>query len=217
MGIAEALAVIFFTSLIVGFSGAMAPGPLSAVNVRDSITKGPKTGLTLSVGHSLAELMILLVLLLGIGPFLSVNYVEITIGLIGGLFLLYLSYASIHKLKNVEQVLPQRSGKPSMGKSGIYLGFIVSLANPYFIIWWSTIGLSYISWSDNYGIWGVGCFFIGHITSDFIWNISVSIAVFQGGKLMSPAVFRIVMVLLNICLGMLGAYFIFKSLYVYLG
>ena len=79
--------VIFGTSLLVGFSGALAPGPVTAVNVRDSIIDGPKVGFLLSTGHAICELFIVIVLLVGIAPFGSAVSVRIVIGIMGGSFL----------------------------------------------------------------------------------------------------------------------------------
>ena len=84
--------VIFGTSLLVGFSGALAPGPVTAVNVRDSIIDGPKVGFLISTGHAICELFIVIVLLVGIAPFVSSVPVSIVIGIMFGSFLFYLSF-----------------------------------------------------------------------------------------------------------------------------
>ena len=168
--LANIFVIIFGTSLLVGFSGALAPGPVTAVNIRDSIIDGPKVGVLLTTGHAICEFAIVCVLLIGIAPFMSSLLVRITIGALGGTFLLYLSYKGLRNQPH----LPDRLNtiKLSGNRSGsyIYLGVMVTLGNPYVLIWWSTVGLNYIMWSYVYGMWGILCFYLGHILSDYIWN-----------------------------------------------
>lgn len=203
--------VIFGTSLLVGFSGALAPGPVTALNVRDSIIDGPKVGVLLSTGHALCELIIVCVLLLGIAPFMSYGPVRILIGVLGGGFLLYLS---VKGFKN-KATLPFRTSLPMMpgNRSAVYIykGFAVSLCNPYFVVWWSTVGLAYILWSYTYGFGGIMCFYIGHIMSDYIWNCTLSLGIHHGKRLMSDHIYNLVMLLLNGFIGVLGLYFIYDA------
>ncbi len=207
----DVFVVIFVTSILVGFSGALAPGPVTAINVRDSIIDGPKVGVFLSTGHAICELLIVCVLLIGISPFVSYGPVRIIIGILGGAFLLYLSVKGITSRSSLPTLADARTLSANRSVSYIYKGFVVSLCNPYFLLWWSTIGLNYILWSYLYGVIGIICFYIGHIMSDYIWNCTLSLGVHHGKRLMTERIYRLIMLVLNGFIGVLGLYFIYGS------
>ncbi len=72
--------------------------------------------------------------------------------------------------------------KKALHKSSIISGAMVSLANPYWIIWWATIGMGYLMSAIKSGIAGVGAFFIGHILADLAWYSLVSFGISKGKK-----------------------------------
>jgi len=53
------------------------------------------------------------------------------------------------------------------------------VANPYWIIWWATIGLGYILYSWLFGFWDIASFFSGCILSDMAWYSLVAAAIIQ--------------------------------------
>ena len=67
---------------------------------------------------------------------------------------------------------------------------MLGLANPYWTIWWVSIGLGYITHSLKVGIWGVAVFFAGHILADLAWYTAVSTAVWKGKRFMSDRFYR---------------------------
>jgi threonine/homoserine/homoserine lactone efflux protein len=67
----------------------------------------------------------------------------------------------------------------------------MSLANPYWIIWWATIGLGYVLHSQKLGFIGIVFFFIGHILGDLVWYSAISFAVGKGRKFFSNKTYRI--------------------------
>jgi threonine/homoserine/homoserine lactone efflux protein len=72
----------------------------------------------------------------------------------------------------------------------VMAGVLMSAANPYWLIWWLTIGLGYVMFSMQYGWLGVALFFIGHILADFAWYTLVSGAVAQGRRFISDRVYQ---------------------------
>ncbi|HSO18313.1 MAG TPA: LysE family transporter, partial [Desulfosarcina sp.] len=72
----------------------------------------------------------------------------------------------------------------------IVSGIVMSLVNPYWSIWWATIGLGYILHSMKAGTMGVAAFFSGHILGDLFWYAAVSTAVWKGRRLLSDRGYR---------------------------
>ena len=85
-------------------------------------------------------------------------------------------------------------------------GAVMSLANPYWIIWWATIGIGYIVLSQEFGILGVVLFYLGHIIGDLCWYTAISFAIGKGKRLFTDRVYRI---LIAVC----GTFLVGFSIY----
>ncbi len=69
-------------------------------------------------------------------------------------------------------------------------GAIVSLSNPYWTLWWATIGVKLAADGLAIGPIGVAAFFIGHELADITWYAFVIYAVHAGKGLLSPRLYR---------------------------
>jgi len=86
--------------------------------------------------------------------------------------------------------LELKSGQEKVLMGPVLAGVLVSLSNPYWSIWWATIGLGYITSAWEYGIAGLFLFFAGHILADFTWYGVVAVAIARGKKVMSDRLYR---------------------------
>ncbi|MFO7848504.1 MAG: LysE family transporter, partial [Spirochaetia bacterium] len=64
------------------------------------------------------------------------------------------------------------------------------IANPYWVVWWATIGLTFLSRSQEVGLLGILFFFLGHQAADFAWYSIVSTAVGKGRRFFSDRIYR---------------------------
>jgi threonine/homoserine/homoserine lactone efflux protein len=90
-------------------------------------------------------------------------------------------------------------------------GVLASVANPYWIIWWATIGMAYIDKALVHGAAGVGSFFTAHILSDFAWLSLVAFGLVTGRRLMSTPVYRGILMVCGAFLIGLGVWFIYSG------
>ena len=67
----------------------------------------------------------------------------------------------------------------------------MSLANPYWVIWWAEIGLGYVTYSIQFGLPGLISFFAGHLSADIAWYTLVSFSIAKGKKLLTDSAYRI--------------------------
>ena len=94
------------------------------------------------------------------------------------------------------------------GVNLIVTGMVGSITNPYWVIWWATIGLGYLVSSLRFGMAGVIVFFFGHISADLAWYSLVSYTVSRGKKIMGEKGYRAVLLLCGIFLVLFGGWFI---------
>ena len=69
-------------------------------------------------------------------------------------------------------------------------GALMSAVNPYWIIWWATIGIGYIAQARQFGMAGLMAFFVGHILADLAWYSVISTAIGNGRALFSDRVYQ---------------------------
>lgn len=182
-----ALSGIFITSFFIALSGAMMPGPLLTVTISESSRKGVIAGPAIILGHGLLEVVVVVILLTGFGPFLRRDDVFTVIALVGGAILLWMGGNMLRELPGLKLDL-QNDGVSS--RNMVVSGAVLSAVNPYFLFWWSTIGLGYILFSVKYGAVGVIVFFLGHIAADLGWYSCVAYGIAKGKGLMSDRVYR---------------------------
>jgi len=181
------LLTIFFSSFIIAFSGAMMPGPLLTATVSESSKRGFLAGPMLIAGHGILEIGLVVLLVLGVAPFLQQEGVFAFIAIAGGAILLWMAFGMFRTLPTLSLSL---QAEKTDNNSLIVSGILLSLANPYWIIWWATIGFGYILHSWQFAIWGIIFFFTGHILADLVWYSAVAAAVGKGRHLFTDGIYR---------------------------
>ena len=218
--------VIFITAFVVGFSGAIMPGPLLAVTIGETIKQGFIAGPLIVLGHGILELILITALVLGLASFLTTPATILIVTLGGGLFLLYLGFSQVRsswsnqlnlnfeksKALNKNELEKKFSPDPLTTKVyPVWAGILVSLSNPYWSVWWITIGLSYITIALEQGFLGLVSFFSGHILSDFTWYCLIAGLVTKGQKYFPPRVYRGTMLICGLFIIGLGVYFLVRQ------
>ena len=239
-----ALLTIFGSTFVTSLSGALMPGPLFTLSIREALRRGFWAGPLLAFGHCLVELALVIGLALGLSEFLDEGKGTAAIAIVGGLFLLWMGYQMVRTAPRQEL---RFSAEPSTvddavavgGASGSYrsrlfatisggdaaavapkpmpsllmpAGALISIANPYWIVWWATIGMSLISESLEQGIAGVGTFFTAHILTDIVWLSLVAFALVSGRRLMSGRAYRAILLVCGLFLLVLGGQFIYSGI-----
>jgi threonine/homoserine/homoserine lactone efflux protein len=199
---------LFLTAFIVGFSGALMPGPLLAVDIAETPVKGIRTGPILVGGHAIAELAVVIILALGLSSLENNKTISNIIGIIGGIMLIVMGLAMLYDL--LRSKLKTQAARRT-GKSALRLttdGIVTSLSNPYWYVWWATTGSAFMVRSLEHGMVGPPVFYIGHILSDFVWYTLVSIIIWKGRKIIVGVGYKILIALCALFLLYLGGMFI---------
>ncbi len=200
--------LLFFLTqvLIISCSGAMQPGPVTATVITMG-TRDRWAGTLMAIGHGIIEFPLIVVIILGMGKFFQIPKVQVVVGLAGGTFLLLIAVQTYLSLKakgvNEPKVL---KGKP------ILAGIILSAGNPYFLLWWATVGLALANQAPpQWGIWAFALFALTHWAVDLIWLQILSWASFKGTGLFSARIQRIVLIICAMALFFFGLFFIYNA------
>ncbi len=184
--------------ILISLSGVLTPGPLFAATINEG-RENKYAGFIISTGHAMVEIpLILLLLFLGFNLPTSLKPL---ISLIGGIVLLYMAYSEM-------------KGSEVRVIRGFTSGIILSALNPYFLIWWLTIGFLLIVNSLDFGIFGFTIFIIVHELCDFSWLGFVS---FTSNRIVKFPKTKIILKIVSITiLTIFGIYFIYDALNTFL-
>jgi len=200
---------IFGTSFVIALSGALMPGPVLTVTISESSRRGFWAGPLIIVGHSVLELALIIMLLLGLGPYLRKDIAFGVIGLSGALILIWMALSMFRSIPSLKFNM-----EPPVQATGnlVWAGMLMSLANPYRFIWWATIGLAYIVYAMKFGAVGVIAFFVGHISADFAWYSVVSLAISKGRGFITDRLYKGITAVCASALVVFGGWFGFMGI-----
>jgi len=200
------LLIFLGKAIVISLSGVLAPGALTAATIAAG-TRHRHAGAAVAVGHGIVELPLVVLIVLGVGELLTITGVKIAIGLAGGTFLLIVAVGLIQTVRR-----PDPSAQSAgAARSPLLTGIILSAANPYFLVWWATVGLALATEAVSLGIMAFALFAAIHWTLDLIWLELLSQAAFRGTRLISPRAQRIVLALCAVALLYFGASFLLDA------
>lgn len=196
---------LLLVGFTLGFTGALTPGPLLFATIDASLKKGWTSGPLLVLGHIFIEILVSLVIIFGLAALIASSglfYISIA----GGVMLCLFGFLTIRASKNA--MLDGINGNAS---NPVVAGIVTSISNPFFWIWWLTIGNSFVLQGLQIGIAGASAFVVGHWFSDLSWYTFVSTSFSKGKKLMSQSTYRMILMGCGAFLILFGVFFIAQS------
>jgi threonine/homoserine/homoserine lactone efflux protein len=192
----------FLLGLVIGLTGALAPGPTLVATINASIAGDWKIGPKVTVGHMIAESVLFLLIVLGLAAF-ALPYMT-AIAAIGGVSLIVFGALTIAGSRGASLTCPDRGtvGNPYIA------GLVTSAANPYFWIWWLTIGSAMVIAGLSGGILLATVFMAGHWCADLGWFTFISAGISRGRTFISDLSYQRIMAVCGIFLIIFGAYFL---------
>jgi threonine/homoserine/homoserine lactone efflux protein len=174
------------SAILISFSGVMSPGPFFAVTIAKGF-ESKFSGIILSLGHGVVEFpLMFLIYYFGIEWISKSLILDKTVSFVGGAILIYMG---MQMLKTRKEKNPQ---SPYLKYGAFVAGILATATNPYFLLWWSTVGINLVGQAANFQLIGFVIFTIVHWSCDLIWNSIVSLTVFKSKQLWTKRVHHIV-------------------------
>jgi len=237
-----ALVIFLIQVFIISLSGALQPGPVTAT----AITMGARNrwaGVLLAVGHGIIEFPLMLLIILGLGSLFQKPATQITIGLIGGLVLIYMAFSMFkssssttsnehrassieHPVSNIEHPVSNIENpvsniehpvsniehrESSIQHRAVFTGILLTASNPYFLIWWATVGLALATRATQFGLHAFVLFAVTHWLVDLLWVTALSFAAFHGTSLLGPKSQTIILKLCAAAMLLFALFFLYNS------
>lgn len=162
------------SAVAISLSGVMAPGPITAATLAAG-SRSRHAGAVIGLGHIIVELPLILLLVAGMGTLFESPGVQMGIGLAGGVVLVLMGLQLLFSMP-ANQLDSQDPG----GRHPLLTGMLLTAANPYFIVWWATVGLALTTRSLQYGLLALILFVLAHWMCDVGWLAVLSWAGFKG-------------------------------------
>jgi len=198
--------------IIITSSGALSPGPLTASTIAAGSNEGWKSGFKISVGHMVVELPLVFLIAFGIATLLTTPIVEKVISFAGGTLLVILG---VFMLKDVfKKELGDMNASSDTVRSPVMIGILLSLLNPYFLVWWILVGGALVIEAVILaGLIGVGLMFIAHIWMDYAWLMLISELSRRGKQILKTKGYKVLLAGISLALIFFGFDFISLSIF----
>jgi threonine/homoserine/homoserine lactone efflux protein len=203
-----------FTVIIVTASGALAPGPLFFGLLMHGSKEGARAGFSCAIGHTIVEFPLVLALALGLLVAASQPFIKYIIGLIGGIGLIGFGIVQIYDtLKNKPEFgdAPKARALPT---SSVILGLALTGLNPFFILWWLTIGSVLIVQALAFAaITGVLIMYVAHVWMDYAYLSTIAHLGKRGRTILGSRYYKLVLIAFGLVLVYYGLTFILSVLH----
>ncbi len=170
MAIVESLLVGFG----IGLSGALAPGPTLVATISGAGRYGPLVGSRVAAGHFLVEGLLVAALVLGVAP-LVLSF-KAAIALVGGVALVGFGLLTLREARTATLSSPVKEAAPGP----LIAGVLTTAANPYFWLWWATLGGALLATALATGTSSAAAWLLGHGAADLGWLLVVGAMVSRG-------------------------------------
>jgi threonine/homoserine/homoserine lactone efflux protein len=181
-----------------------------AAIITEAPRQGWRVGPLVAIGHTLLELMLVILLGLGLSFGLASPHARRIIAIAGGVLLIMIGTSYIAGTLRGRITLPQPDDTAPERSwfSMVLLGIGTTISNPFWYTWWVTVAAGYLAQARQLSFLAVGMFYIGHITADFAWDSTLSIATSAGTRFLTDRRYQVLILFTGVFLLYLGAVFL---------
>lgn len=206
------LLFLYGTFMLISLSGALSPGPLTALAIGEGARAGRWAGVRLAVGHGLVEGVLVFAIAYGLGVWLQQPLISGLIGLVGACVLLWMGYGLLVGASRGQLSLTNARGGPAPGIvrwGHVPGGLLITVANPYWVLWWATLGAVYVARlaALQLGPLSVAGLVFTHWLTDLLWLGSLSFVIASGRQLIGERGYRVILLACGAFLVVFGGYF----------
>ncbi len=194
------------TVVITSLSGVMAPGPMFTMTLAKSY-KSPWAGAQVSLGHAVIEVPLILLIYFGVAQFFQNIVVQLVLSVLGGGMIIWMGIGLFRARKEVA-----RGGKDT-SYSAFVAGILMSGLNPFFLVWWVTVGSLLLMTFLEFSPQGLILFIAVHWLCDLVWLSLVSFTVYRTHSFLDQRLQEWIFIGLSVALLYFGGQFIVKGIF----
>jgi threonine/homoserine/homoserine lactone efflux protein len=208
--VTPSLIALWLQGAALGLSAAASPGPLQTLLISETLLGGFKRGLPIAFAPLVTDVPIVLLMLLVLKQLPSI--VVRGLGLIGGLYVVYLAW-SLWKQWRTGTGQPYQSGDAHVSPwVTLRRGALTNFLNPNPYLFWGLVGGPILLSALDQSAVHVGAFLLG-MYGVMISLLIVMVAVFHQARRLGPQIVRGLLLISIIALGVLAALLIKQAVW----
>ena len=199
---------VLLSVIAISFSGVMMPGPMFAVALAKSY-RSPWAGTQMALGHAVIEVPLILLIYFGFARFFENSVVQLVLSILGGGMIIWMGVGMFRARTKIV-----REGK-DLPYSAFTAGILMSGLNPFFLLWWVTIGsmlIGRITISPDFSTAWLIVFIIVHWLCDLVWLTFVSVVVYKSRSLWGAGFQEWVFIASSLILAGFGIWFVVSGI-----
>lgn len=210
----SSLQAVFLFSFLAAIGAVISPGPVSAAIVSQAPRRGWLAGPLVATGHSILELLTVLLIAFGLSAGLANPGIQTAIALLGGVLLAWMGGKMVWDALKGAIRLPGAGGEQERmsGRQLVGLGMVATITNPFWYAWWVTVAAGYLSQARSLGLAAVLAFYVGHVSADYAWDTVLSTVVGGGRRWLNDRLYRGLIVACGGFLVYLGFVFLWQGI-----
>ena len=193
------------TVVVTSLSGVMAPGPMFTMTLAKSY-KSPWAGAQVSLGHAVIEVPLILLIYFGVAQFFQDIVVQRVLSVLGGGMIIWMGIGLFRARKEVAR------GSKDTSYSAFIAGILMSGLNPFFLVWWVTVGSLLLMTFLEFSPQGLILFIVVHWLCDLVWLSLVSFTVYRTHSFLAQRLQEWIFIVLSVALLYFGGQFIVKGI-----
>lgn len=163
---------ILLSVVVISLSGVMMPGLMFGVTLVKSL-KSPWAGAEIALGHAVIEVPIILLIYFGFARFFENIVVQLVLSILGGGMIIWLGIGMFRARTEMVR------GEKDLPYNAFIAGILTTALNPFFWLWWVTIGVMLVMKFLDFGVMGLAAFIVVHWLCDLVWLSFVSNLVYR--------------------------------------
>jgi len=168
--------------------------------------RSPWAGTQIAVGHAVIEVPLILLIYFGFAQFFENSLVQLGLSVVGGGMIFWLGIAMFRARAEVVQ-----KGK-DLPYNAFVAGILTSGFNPFFLLWWATIGSMLVMRFLDFGTREVMVFIVVHWLCDLGWLSLISILVYRTHSLWGRKFQEGLFIACSLLLAGFGAWFLISGI-----
>lgn len=199
---------MFILGFLIGLTGALAPGPTLIATINATLQGGWTMGPRVTLGHIAVE--ILMVVLVVTGLAMLIGSYSWLIAIIGGTALVIFGILTIIESRHarIDPAVSTSSPAEITIPRPFISGVVTSISNPYFWLWWLTVGSSLLIGAYAGGVLTAVAFILGHWGADLSWFTLVSASVHKGRFILGEREYQWTLAVCGVFLVLFGGYYL---------
>lgn len=207
---------IFLLLSALNFTGLATPGPLAFLLAQYALDRKIWEAFWFVTGILVSDSILIVLFGFGMSYFFNSPHFTTVVSVGGGIFLLS-SGILLFRSNSLSRYswMPKGSNDSQTGAFALIIGFLATILNSGYWLWWGTVGMNFLSQAMRIGSVGLGAFLLAIILPTYGWFCILYLLIAKGKNVLSDKAVIVTRKICGLFLIGFGVWFFAKCLVAY--